>query len=249
MQLRTFTALAAGAIIPLVSGAATTTFPTAAGATTLSAPMSVTGTYDGGMKRFGRGLSPCSEADGGSIGAVFILESGATLKNAIIGSDQYEGVHCNGPCTIQNVWWEDVCEDALTILQSSGTSYVTGGGAKGASDKVIQMNGKGTVVVKDFFVSDFGKLWRSCGNCSGNGGPRKLIVDGVVATGGTVIGGANSNYGDTVTISNTCGAAPAKMCQVYEGCDKAQGDCESEKLSTGFDGVTCIDGGGNKATC
>lgn len=103
MQLRTFTALAAGAIIPLVSGAATTTFPTAAGATTLSAPMSVTGTYDGGMKRFGRGLSPCSEADGGSIGAVFILESGATLKNAIIGSDQYEGVHCNGPCTIQ-VW-------------------------------------------------------------------------------------------------------------------------------------------------
>jgi hypothetical protein len=113
MQLRTFTALAAGAIIPLVSGAATTTFPTAAGATTLSSPMSITGTYDGGMKRFGRGLIPCSEADGGSIGAVFILESGATLKNAIIGADQYEGVHCNGPCTIQvrlleYLLWQDL---------------------------------------------------------------------------------------------------------------------------------------------
>lgn len=109
----------------------------------------------------------------------------------------------------------------------------------------------------------------SCGNCSGNGGPRHLIVKGVVATGGTVIAGANSNYGglslninsvlelslmipfisDTVTISNTCGATPAKMCQVYEGCDKAKGDCESEKLSTGFDGKTCIDGGGNSASC
>lgn len=38
-----------------VSAAATTTFPTAAGATTLSAPQTISGTFDGGMKRFGRG--------------------------------------------------------------------------------------------------------------------------------------------------------------------------------------------------
>lgn len=38
-----------------VSAAATTVFPAAAGATTLSAAQTVTGTFDGGMKRFGRG--------------------------------------------------------------------------------------------------------------------------------------------------------------------------------------------------
>lgn len=134
MQYRTFTALAAGAIIPLVSGAATTTFPTAAGATTLSAPMSVTGTYDGGMKRFGRGLSPCSEADGGSIGAVFILESGATLKNAIIGADQYEGVHCNGPCTIQVWLLEYLLYQGFILTKIARTERLVGRCLRGCFD-------------------------------------------------------------------------------------------------------------------
>lgn len=38
-----------------VSAAATTTFPSAASSTTLSAAKTITGTFDGGMKRFGRG--------------------------------------------------------------------------------------------------------------------------------------------------------------------------------------------------
>lgn len=73
--------------------------------------------------------------------AVFILDPGATLKNVIIGAAQAEGVHCRGPCTLENVWWEDVCEDAATF-RGSGPRYIRGGGAKGASDKVFQHNGK-----------------------------------------------------------------------------------------------------------
>lgn len=54
MQLTTlFVSVVIGAVS--VSAAATTTFPTAAGATTLSAAQTITGTFDGGMKRFGRG--------------------------------------------------------------------------------------------------------------------------------------------------------------------------------------------------
>ena len=34
-----------------------------------------------------------------------------------------------GSCTLNNVWFEDVCEDAITIKQESGTSYINGGGA------------------------------------------------------------------------------------------------------------------------
>jgi hypothetical protein len=64
-------------------------------------------------------------------------------SNVVIGADQNEGIHCLGPCTIQNVWFEDVCEDAITIKQKSGTSTIVGGGAKGASDKVGQHNGGG----------------------------------------------------------------------------------------------------------
>ncbi|CRK20075.1 hypothetical protein BN1723_017826, partial [Verticillium longisporum] len=57
--------------------------------------------------------------------AVFILEPGATLRNAIIGPAQAEGVHCRGPCTIENVWWDDVCEDAATF-KGAGPRYVRG---------------------------------------------------------------------------------------------------------------------------
>lgn len=44
---------------------------------------------------------------------MFILENGATLSNVIIGAGQAEGVHCKGTCTLNNVWWADVCEDAM----------------------------------------------------------------------------------------------------------------------------------------
>tara|TARA_R110002003_G_scaffold171_20_gene14081 strand:- start:4814 stop:5152 length:339 start_codon:yes stop_codon:yes gene_type:complete len=80
------------------------------------------------------------QTEGDEGGAVFVLEEGATLRNVIIGKDQAEGVHCRGSCRIENVWWDDVCEDAATF-KGTGTRYVIGGGAKEASDKVFQHNG------------------------------------------------------------------------------------------------------------
>lgn len=41
-----------------------------------------------------------------------------------------------------------------------------GGGAYHASDKVVQHNGCGTVNIINFYVNDYGKLYRSCGNVS-----------------------------------------------------------------------------------
>jgi pectate lyase len=85
--------------------------PASEGSETFDEPYVISGnqTYDGGMKTFGRGVS-CSEGEGGDSDAVFSVEDGGTLKNAIIGADQIEGVHCQGSCTIENVWWEAVCE-------------------------------------------------------------------------------------------------------------------------------------------
>jgi hypothetical protein len=227
------------------STAATTTFPTAAGESTLSEPMVVTGEFDGGMVRFGRGVSCTGQSEGGNADAVFQVEEGGTLKNVIIGADQSEGVHCLGACTIENVWWEAVCEDALTLKQTAGTSYVIGGGAKGASDKVFQHNGAGTLNVKGFYASDFGKLYRSCGNCDSMF-ERHVIMDGVIADGGSAtLVGINTNYGDTATITNSCITNTDPICTEFEGNDT--GD-EPSEVSTGIS-ASCIYTAADIAAC
>jgi pectate lyase len=85
--------------------------PESQGSVTLDETYEVSGeTFDGGMKTYGRGVSCTGQDEGGDSDAVFIVKDGGTLKNVIIGSDQIEGVHCEGSCTIENVWWEAVCE-------------------------------------------------------------------------------------------------------------------------------------------
>jgi hypothetical protein len=215
------------------STTASKTFPTAAGESTLSEPIVVTGEFDGGMVRFGRGVSCTGQSEGGNSDAVFQVEEGGTLKNVIIGADQSEGVHCLGACTIENVWWEAVCEDALTLKQTAGTSYVIGGGAKGASDKVFQHNGAGTLNVKGFYASDFGKLYRSCGNCKSGMFERYVIMDGVIADGAsaTLMIGINTNYGDTATITNSCITNTDPICTEFEDNDTG---AEPSEVSTGI---------------
>ncbi|ETL47331.1 hypothetical protein L916_02916, partial [Phytophthora nicotianae] len=135
--------------------------------------------FDGGMKTYDRSDITClGHTESNVSTAVFEVEPGATLKNVIIGPNQMEGVHCEmSDCTIENVWWDDVCEDALSIKggNSSSVSRVIGGGARYADDKVIQHNGYGTVVVEGFYALDFGKLYRSCGNCKSN--PRQRFLN------------------------------------------------------------------------
>ena len=135
-----------------------------------------------------------------------------------------------GSCTIENVWWEAVCEDALTLKEGSGTYNIIGGGAKGAADKVIQHNSGGTVSISGFYVSDFGKLYRSCGNCKTQN-ERHVVIDGVIAEGGSsTFVGINSNYGDTATIKNSCITGTKNFCEEFEGNDSG---AEPKKISTG----------------
>lgn len=74
-----------------------------------------------------------------------------------------------------------------------------GGGARKASDKIFQFNGRGTVSIKNFYAEDYGKIVRSCGDCTANGGPRNIIIDGVTAKDGGVLCGINTNFGGTFT--------------------------------------------------
>lgn len=111
--------------------------PDAAGSSVLSAVKTIAAgqSFDGGNKIYDRGVS-CEVAEGGE--PVFVLEEGASISNVIIGPNQIDGIHCYGGCTIENVWWTDVCEDAFTIKEQAegDTTNVIGGGAKGGPDKV-----------------------------------------------------------------------------------------------------------------
>ncbi|KAI2463715.1 polysaccharide lyase family 3 protein [Annulohypoxylon bovei var. microspora] len=184
--------------------------------------------FDGGMKTYGRGVSCTGQAEGGDSDAVFLLEDGATLKNAIIGKDQIEGVHCKGACTVENVWWAAVCEDALS-LKGDGDASVIGGGATGAEDKVIQHNGLGTVTIDGFTVVDFGKLYRSCGNCK-TMGQRNVVVKNVKAYDGSTLVGINSNKGDIATIQSSCASSVKDICVEYEGTTPGN---EPKKIGSG----------------
>lgn len=123
-----------------------TVWPTSSGSTTFPTASIIPAdtVFDGGMSLFDRRDTEGDCSGGTELdeeAAVFILEPGATLKNTIIGPDQAEGVHCRGPCTLENVWWEDVCEDAATFW-GEGPRYVRGGGAREANDKMFQHNGE-----------------------------------------------------------------------------------------------------------
>jgi hypothetical protein len=190
------------------------------------------------------------------------LQAGAVLSNVIIGPNNGEGVHCLGTCTLNNVWWTDVCEDAATFKQTSGTSYVNGGGAKSASDKILQHNGGGTLAVKNFFADTFGKVYRSCGNCDTQYKRTSTFTNIHVANGG-VVAGVNTNYGgwfisplycfvlklisviDKVTIKDSC-ILSSSICYKYTG--NSDGD-EPVKTSSGADGTYCVTSGITTSGC
>lgn len=139
--------------------------------------------------------------------------------------------------------WEDVGEDAATFKGTSDTARyaVVGGGARQADDKVLQFNGAGTLTVRGFQVGDFGKLVRSCGNCSEQH-KRTVVIDDVDITApGKSIVGINTNYGDTATLRNIRIHGDEdrniETCVRFTGNDS--GD-EPEETGSGPDGKSCL---------
>ncbi|GGY61124.1 pectate lyase [Streptomyces geysiriensis] len=224
------------------SSAQAATWPTPNGSQGVSSTISVSGTKDYGMKRlYGTGDLGSGGQDEDQ-GPILELAPGAVLKNVILGAPAADGIHCKGSCTLQNVWWEDVGEDAATFRGSSSSNVytVTGGGAKEAGDKVFQFNGAGTLNVSNFAVKNFGTFVRSCGNCSTQY-KRTINLDTIeVGWKGSRIAGINTNYGDSATLRNITivGDGDRKIvpCQKYIGND--DGD-EPDSNGSGPDGTHC----------
>ncbi len=193
------------------------------------------------MKRFvSNGLGDGSQTEGQS--PLFQLADGSVMKNVIIGNPGADGIHCTGNCTLQNVWWEDVGEDAATLngKSASQTMTIEGGGAMHAADKVFQHDGPGTIIVRNFFVSDFGKLYRSCGNC-GTQYERHVILENITAVNlGGALAGVNTNYNDSATFK---GLVLCDRTRKMAICDRYTGNntgAEPPLTGTGPDGKYCI---------
>jgi pectate lyase len=200
------------------------TWPTAVGTPQdLSETMMVSGVFDGGMRRY-RGVGALGTAGQGEDQPPLMrLAPGSVLQNVIIGAPAADGIHCDGSCTLYNVWWEDVGEDAATLEGESSTQTMTieCAGARQAEDKVFQHNGPGTMILRHITVEDFSKVYRSCGNCLEQY-ERHVILDDITAREGSTIVGINENYGDTADFSNiVIYPAPrgTTVCVLYEAND------------------------------
>ncbi|MFI5936457.1 pectate lyase [Actinoplanes sp. NPDC051494] len=199
-----------------------TTWPTASKTEKVTATKKITGSFDGGNTRYvGSGdLGGSGQEEGQD--AIFDLADGASISNVIIGSPAADGVHCLGTCTLTNVWWEDVGEDAATFkgTSASQTMTVNGGGAMHAADKTFQHNGPGTFVIKNFQATDIGKLYRSCGNCSKQFARHVKVSNVTITAPLKTLVGINPNLGDTAAIDNvTINNSTSKMiiCASFEG--------------------------------
>ncbi|MEU2561302.1 pectate lyase [Streptomyces longispororuber] len=226
----------------LSSAGAASAWPEAKGSKPVSETIEVSGPYDGGLKRFYGTGELGSGGQGEGQDPLFVLKDGAVLKNVILGSPAADGIHCLGSCTLENVWWEDVGEDAATFKGTSANSTYTvrGGGARKASDKVFQFNGAGKLVVTKFQVSEFGKLVRSCGNCKKQH-KRTVVIDDVDITApGKSIVGVNANFGDTASLREVRVHGDTKKkikpCTRFTGNNTGK---EPTEIGTGPDGVTC----------
>ncbi|GAB3657448.1 pectate lyase [Streptomyces sparsus] len=227
--------------LPLSSAGAATDWPTTTGDRPVTKTIDVKGTYNGEYQRFvGKGALGDGSQDEGQP-PVFKLADGAVLKNVVLGRPAADGVHCMGSCTLQNVWWEDVGEDAATFKGGADAVYtVRGGGAKHAGDKVFQHNGGGKLVVAKFAVEDFQTLYRSCGNCKKQHQRSAIFRDIQVTTPASRLAGVNSNYGDSVALRGitVIGDAKRKLvpCQKYTGNNTGS---EPKRAGTDADGRHC----------
>jgi hypothetical protein len=151
-----------GGATTTTSGYTTTTTSGGGGGTKyISSTIRVNGgTYDGGGERIiAQGMGDGSQDEHQD--PIFRLEN-ATVRNVRIAAPGCDGIHCYGDCRVENVTWEDVGEDALTI-KGSGNTTVSGGSARDASDKVFQLNASCTFTVENFSATNFGCFIRQNG--------------------------------------------------------------------------------------
>jgi hypothetical protein len=79
----------------------------------------------------------------------------------------------------------------------------------------------GLVKIDSYCVQDFGKLYRSCGNC-GTQVKREVQISNIIARNGKLLAGVNSNFGDVATIDTKSNSYTSltSVCDTFQGNNK-----------------------------
>ena len=121
------------------------------------------GTFDGGCQRYtaGSALGDGSQSEGQD--PIFRVENGATLRNVVIGNNGADGIHVYNGGVLDNIYWMNVGEDAMTI-KSSGTVTVRNIEGYDSDDKFFQINAASTLNVSNCIIHRAGKALRQNGD-------------------------------------------------------------------------------------
>jgi len=195
-------------------------WPAAKGSTvTISGTKSVTD-YDGGGALHEGTLNDCTTGDQSSTKPIIEVADGGSVKNVIFGKNIGDGIHCLGSCTIDNVWYPYICDDAITINKdgtASKASTISNSGFKGARDKIIQHNGgDSTLTITNVYAEVGGKLYRSCGSGGGctTSAKHTVTISNVIAIAVDQVAGVSEN--DQATLSNICAFRTPTLCNTYQ---------------------------------
>jgi hypothetical protein len=204
-----------GTSVPESSACPRITWPSSNGSKSLGAGMTVAANqvYDGGMAVHEGTLEDCGTGNQDSVEPLIEVANGGTVKNIIMGRRVGDGIHCLGSCTIENVWFPNVCDDAISIM-GSGAVTIRNSGFKNARDKTIQHNGTATVTLDTIYVETAGKLYRSCGEGCSSTTSRTATLSNIVAIGVDQVAGVSER--DTVTLKNICVYRSFSICSVYK---------------------------------
>jgi len=158
-------------------------------------------TFDGCGKRYiSDGLGDGSQSE--SQKPIFRVEEGATLLNVTLGAPAADGIHVypdGGTVWMQNIVWEDIGEDAMTI-KDEGTVFLDGGSAQYGSDKVFQINAASTFHLSNFSAHDAGKMIRQNG---GSTYPVHVFIDDCDITGMDEVIFRTDSASSHVTMTNS----------------------------------------------
>jgi len=144
-----------------------------------------------------KGLGDGSQREGQR--PVMALLRGASVSRLIIGAPGADGIYCVGDNKLIDVYFEDVGEDAITV--KGGPVLWDGGGARKASDKIVQMNHKGPFIGKNLVFEDFSIAVRGNGNKKFSKVSFRIELENIQATKGRSLVKLSSK-GSKVTMKN-----------------------------------------------
>lgn len=120
------------------------------------------GTFDGGCRVFTATSALGDGGQGEGQKPVFRVENGATLKNVVIGQNGADGIHVYNGAVLDNITWQNVGEDALTV-KSEGNVTISNIEGYDAYDKFFQINAPTVLRVNNCIIRNAGKALRQNG--------------------------------------------------------------------------------------